>query len=121
MKTRLFFLSLLFVGLQTITFGQSTDQAKLIQGMWYYDSPDPESRGTLNFSEDGDFVMAWYSKTEDAKVSKGKYEVEDGKVIFTFENGKKRTDVIEVLDDENLKLVYIETISKYTRPAKVNK
>ncbi|MEZ4922795.1 MAG: lipocalin family protein [Crocinitomicaceae bacterium] len=113
MLKQTFAICLFFLAFQS--FGQTNDKANLIAGMWYYDSPDPETRGTLSFHDDGNFEIAWYSKTADAKVSKGTYTVEGDQVIFIFESGTRQVEDIEVLDKEHLQLRYIETVSRYSR------
>lgn len=107
----LFIFSMLLIG--NFSFGQTENYPQLILGSWSYVGT---IEGSFELDKNGQFKMNWYEPNKPAIFSEGTYTIENNKLVLTYpENGGTTKWEIELLDDDFLRIRYIETVYTYQR------
>lgn len=105
-----------------ITQGQSSEYSiahdsnhDLIQGTWYFDYASDDFSQELIFNDKESFRMTSVRQGNDTLVQEGTYTVKGDMLRLNFTDGALQVNEITLLNDNELKFVYIETIYMYTR------
>jgi hypothetical protein len=88
---------------------------KKIVVTWGFDYETDHFSQELIFRDDGSFSITSLKQNQDPIIQKGKYTISSNSLSMEFDADTRQVNTIEVLSDNELKYVYIETVYKYYR------
>lgn len=88
---------------------------KKIVVTWVFDYETDHFSQELIFRDDGSFSITSLKQNQDPIIQKGKYTISSNSLSMEFDADTRQVNTIEVLSDNELKYVYIETVYKYYR------